>query len=110
MKLRSLSDLDQLLPESERLKKSFEQPLTTKSHDGKGQSVRLTLETAGRKGKTVTHISGFHHNPATMKEIASILKNYCGSGGTVKNGAIEIQGDKRDQAAKKLLEMNYVVK
>jgi translation initiation factor 1 len=45
-----------------------------------------------------------------MAEIARILKQHCGAGGTVKEGRIEIQGDQRDRVAEKLREMNYVVK
>ncbi|RPI05065.1 MAG: translation initiation factor [Ignavibacteriae bacterium] len=79
-------------------------------HDGKGKTVRLLLDTHGRKGKSVTMVSGLHHNPATMEELARMLKQYCGSGGTVKDGNIELQGDQRARAATKLKELNYIVK
>jgi translation initiation factor 1 len=78
-------------------------------HDGKGKRVKIYLETGGRKGKTVTIVSGLMHNPATKEEIAGILKQYCGAGGTVKDGNIEIQGDQRKRVEEKLKEMNYVV-
>ncbi len=76
-------------------------------HDGKGKPVRVSLEKKGRKGKTVTIVSGLQHNPSTMEEIARILKQYCGAGGTVKGGQIEIQGDNRSRVTEKLREMNY---
>ena len=79
-------------------------------HDGKGKSVHLSLDSHGRKGKVVTLVKGLQHNPATMEDIARMLKQFCGTGGTVKEGKIELQGDQRARAAEKLKEMNYVVK
>ena len=79
-------------------------------HDGKGQSVRVYLDTQGRKGKTVTIVEGLQHNPQTLEEIAKNLKQYCGAGGTVKEGRIEIQGDQRTKVSEKLKSMNYLVK
>jgi translation initiation factor 1 len=103
---KSLSDLEQILPESK-----IPAPIVKKSgHDGKGKTVRVLLDTKGRKGKKVTLVSGLQHNPKTMDEIARILKQHCGAGGTVKDGNIEIQGDNRDVVADKLREMNYIVK
>lgn len=68
------------------------------------------MDTKGRKGKQVTLVEGLQHNPDTMEEIARILKQHCGAGGTVKDGAIEIQGDQRQRVAEKLRAMNFVVK
>ena len=79
-------------------------------HDGKGNTVHLVLDTHGRKGKVVTIVSGLQHNPRTMEDIARMLKQFCGTGGTVKEGIIELQGDQRARAAEKLKEMNYLVK
>jgi len=107
-KLSSLSDLDQLLTDAER--KQFQTSSKNREHDGKGKSARVRLDAKGRKGKQVTLVEGLQHNPDTMEEIARILKQYCGAGGTVKQGAIEIQGDQRERVAEKLREMNYVVK
>lgn len=107
MKLTSLSELASLLPESERKTIPANEK---KSHDGKGKSLKLFLDTKGRKGKAVTIISGLQHNPATMEELAKTLKQQCGAGGTVKNGDIELQGDQRERAAEILRAMNYVVK
>jgi translation initiation factor 1 len=107
MKLTSLSDLQRLLPENDRR----QSPLgggSEPSHDGKGKSVRVSLETQGRKGKSVTIVAGLQHNPATMEEIARILKQHCGAGGTVKQGKIEIQGDQRGRVKEKLKEIGYV--
>ena len=82
----------------------------SQGHDGKGKTVRVRLDTKGRKGKQVTLVEGLQHNPTTKEEIARILKQYCGAGGTVKDGNIEIQGDQSERVAKKLKELNYVVK
>ena len=58
-----------------------------------GGAVRVRLETKGRKGKGVTVISGVPLAAAELAELCKQLKQRCGSGGTVKDGAIEIQGD-----------------
>lgn len=55
--------------------------------------VRVRLETKGRKGKGVTVISGVSADPNELETVAKQLKQRCGSGGTVKDGVIEIQGD-----------------
>ncbi len=78
-------------------------------HDGKGKKVRVWLDTHGRKGKVVTIVSGLQHNPDTVEDIARLLKQYCGAGGTVKGREIEIQGDQRKRVAEKLAQLNYVV-
>lgn len=103
-KFRDLSELAKLLPPGEQ---TAAKPT---GHDGKGKTVRLSIEKKGRKGKTVTIVAGLQHNPQTMEEIARALKQHCGSGGTVKDGTIEIQGDQRERVAEKLRAMHYVVR
>jgi len=62
--------------------------------------VRVFRETGGRGGKTMTVVRGL---PAgDLKAVASDLKRHCGSGGAVKNGAVEIQGDHREKVAARL--------
>jgi len=104
-KYKSLSELGQLLEPQPSI--HISQKLT---HDGKGKTVNIALDTHGRKGKIVTIINGLQHNPATMEDIARMLKQFCGTGGTVKEGRIELQGDQRARAAVKLKELNYIVK
>jgi translation initiation factor 1 len=58
--------------------------------------VRVRREIAGRRGKPVTTIAGVPLAEADLRELASELKRICGSGGSVKDGVIEIQGDHRD--------------
>lgn len=65
--------------------------------------VRIQRQTSGRKGKGVCLITGIDADDATLKKIAAELKAKCGCGGSVKEGVIEIQGDKRD-LIKSLLE------
>jgi translation initiation factor 1 len=55
--------------------------------------VRVRRETKGRKGKGVTTVSGVPLPPDGLAELARELKKNCGSGGTLKDGIIEIQGD-----------------
>ena len=71
--------------------------------------MSVLLEKKGRKGKAVTLVRGLQHNPATLEDIARILKKHCGAGGTVKDGDVEVQGDQRQKLTEKLRSMNYVV-
>jgi translation initiation factor 1 len=59
-------------------------------------AVRVTRETKGRKGKCVTLITGLQLSLDGLSDLARNLKRKCGSGGTIKEGTIEIQGDHRD--------------
>lgn len=58
--------------------------------------VRIQRQTSGRKGKAVCVISGLDADDATLQQLAAELKKKCGCGGAVKQGCIEIQGDKRE--------------
>lgn len=59
--------------------------------------VRVRRETAGRKGKGVTAIHGLPLDDAALTDLARQLKAACGSGGTAKDGVVEIQGDHLDK-------------
>ncbi len=72
--------------------------------------VRIQRETKGRKGKGVTLISGVPLSGEELKALAKTLKQKCGTGGTVKNGSIEIQGDHRDLLLQLLQEKGWKVK
>lgn len=76
----------------------------------KVHTVKLSRETAGRKGKGVTVVSELPLNEDALKELATQLKNKCGTGGTAKDGRIEIQGDHRDTLARELERLGYKVK
>jgi translation initiation factor 1 len=72
--------------------------------------VRVGRESKGRKGKGVTLISGVPLTPEGLKNLASELKHKCGTGGTLKNGVIEIQGDHRDVLIELLKAKGWTVK
>jgi translation initiation factor 1 len=58
--------------------------------------VRVSLDKKGRGGKTVTLITGLTGSEEEQRQFASEMKRRCGTGGTLKDGAVEIQGDHRD--------------
>ena len=72
--------------------------------------VRIRREFKGRGGKTVTVVSGIPGDEAGLKEVAAGLKKRCGTGGTVKDGIIEIQGDHRELLVTELAARGYRVK
>ncbi|WP_406703882.1 stress response translation initiation inhibitor YciH [Sodalis sp.] len=80
--------------------KADDSPTRRASGDG---IVRLQRQTSGRKGKEVCLITGLDWDDAALQTLASDLKKRCGTGGAVKEGGIEIQGDKRE-LLKQLLE------
>jgi translation initiation factor 1 len=71
--------------------------------------VRLTCETQGRKGKAVTLARGLALEPVALAELGRQLRAACGSGGTVKDGVIEIQGDHRERVAEFLIKAGMKV-
>ncbi len=79
----------------------------TTSSDG---IVRVSRETQGRKGKGVTVISGIGLPASELETLATELKKKCGSGGSVTNGRIEIQGDHRDRLVEELTRRGWKVK
>lgn len=72
--------------------------------------VRVMRDRKQRCGKTVTVITGVPATEATLATLAQQLKKLCGSGGTVKDGTIEIQGDHCAKVQAKLTAMGYKVK
>ena len=72
--------------------------------------VRVRRETQGRHGKTVTTISGVPLPEEELRELASELKRRCGTGGSAKDGVIEIQGDHRDLLVGELEARGWQVK
>ncbi|MFI5459541.1 MAG: translation initiation factor [Isosphaerales bacterium] len=85
---------------------------TSKKEDSQTSApvVKLGRETKGRRGKGVTTVSDLPLDAAGLLELAAKLKERCGTGGTVKDGRIEIQGDQRDRLAAVLEGMGYRVK
>jgi predicted translation initiation factor SUI1 len=76
----------------------------------KSTVVRVGRETKGRRGKGVTTVSDLPLNENGITELAATLKARLGTGGTVKDGRIEIQGDHRDRIVQELEGMGYRVK
>jgi translation initiation factor 1 len=72
--------------------------------------VRVSRETKGRKGKGVTLITGIPLDDKELKAFAKVLKGKCGTGGTVKDGVVEIQGDQRDLLVSLLEQKGWTVK
>jgi translation initiation factor 1 len=72
--------------------------------------VRIFRERAGRGGKVVTVVRGLPRQSQVLTALAGDLKRLCGAGGTVKNRAIEIQGDHRERVAEYLAGQGYKVK
>ena len=72
--------------------------------------VRIRREVKGRKGKTVTTVVGVPLNDKKLQQFAKTLKRLCGTGGTVKDGVIIIQGDHRDTLLKEIKQQGYTVK
>ncbi|MEN6448094.1 MAG: translation initiation factor Sui1 [Syntrophaceae bacterium] len=82
-----------------------------KKPDSKGEGhVRVGRETKGRRGKGVTLITGIPLDDDGLRALAKELKQRCGTGGTVKGGVIEIQGDHRDLIVAELKGRGYSVK
>ena len=61
------------------------------------QKLKVKLDTKQRAGKAVTLVENFTGTPEDLEELGKKLKNFCGTGGSVKDGQIIIQGDQRDK-------------
>jgi len=72
--------------------------------------VRIRRETKGRKGSGVTTVTGIPGDATTLKTIAKQLKQLCGSGGSIKDGVIEIQGDHREAIKIRLASEGFTVR
>ena len=72
--------------------------------------VRVSRETQGRGGKAVTVVRGVAGDAAALAALGKRLRTACGSGGTVKDGVLEVQGDHRDRVVGCLTRAGYTVK
>jgi protein-tyrosine phosphatase len=73
-------------------------------------TARVGRETAGRRGKGVTTVFDVPLDDSGLRELAATLKQRCGTGGTVKDGRIEIQGDQRERIVAELEKLGYKAK
>jgi translation initiation factor 1 len=74
------------------------------------QNLRVQVSRKGRKGKTVTIITGWQAEPDSLQTRCKQLKGLCGAGGTVKDDTIEIQGDHPQKVLAWLLEEGFKAK
>lgn len=72
--------------------------------------VRVSRQTRGRGGKTVTRVEGVPLGDDALAQLGRQLRTACGSGGTVKGGAVEVQGDHVDKVIEALKKEGYVTK
>jgi len=84
-------------------------PQQVRDHREAGGRVRVRRETAGRRGKAVTTVSGVPLGDDELKALAGRLKKRCGVGGSAKGGVIELQGDHRDTVVEVLRGEGYDV-
>ncbi len=71
------------------------------------QKLKVKLETKHRGGKAVTLIEGFFGKEEDLQTLGKALKNFCGTGGSVKDGEIIIQGDQREKMLQWLIRNDY---
>ena len=88
-------------------KKKKPRSQTNIKYDG---TIRIQREVKGRKGKAVTTVSAFQLADDELKNLAAQLKRHCGTGGSVKDGVIIIQGDHRDTLVTELKKRGFKTK
>src|SRR3990172_12516966 len=72
--------------------------------------IHVERQRKGRRGKTVTVITGLPGDEAQLRTMLKRFKDLCGAGGTLKDGHLEVQGDHRDRLVELLREMGYQAK
>lgn len=88
-------------------KYEYEQKAALETLSPEKQHLKVVLDTKQRAGKTVTLVQGFVGTEEDLKELAKLLKNKCGVGGTVKDGQILIQGAFKDKILAILHDHHY---
>ena len=101
----SLQDLASLLPDDS--KKNDQVIVKKKGYVGSQQRIDIRLDKTGRGGKLVTVLSGFQSNPTELDTLCKTFKKLCGTGGTVRDNLIEIQGDHRKRLEQTLIDHGY---
>tara|TARA_B110000093_G_scaffold150126_1_gene163927 strand:+ start:38 stop:376 length:339 start_codon:yes stop_codon:yes gene_type:complete len=106
-KSSSLSDLKSLI---NPLELSVSKPSSNEIKKEPKQFLEAHYSKKGRAGKPVTVLKGFNGSKDKIKELAKLLKNKCGVGGSVKDNEIIIQGEHRDKISSILIELGHSVK
>ena len=75
-----------------------------------GGVIRVSRQTRGRGGKTVTRVEGVPLGDEALAQLGKQLRTACGSGGTVKDGVVEVQGDHVDKVIEALKQHGYAAK
>ena len=88
-------------------KPEFEEAEQLTTLEPSKQKLRLRLDTKHRGGKAVTLVEGFVGTTADQEALGKQLKAYCGTGGSVKDGEILVQGDNRDKVLQWLQKNGY---
>jgi len=84
-----------------------EEPVPQESLGNKQQRLKVKLDTKQRAGKAVTIVEGFIGPAAELDDMGRQLKTHCGTGGSVKDGLIIIQGDQRDKITAWLISKGF---
>jgi translation initiation factor 1 len=92
------------------LRKKNQNVARLRSLPSQQQTVYLHRESSGRHGRPVTLVKNLMLSADNLKALAKKLKQECGTGGTIKNGVIEIQGEQREKIADVLQKSGYKVK
>lgn len=92
------------------LRKKEQNSATRKSLPPQQQTVYLHRESSGRGGKAVTLVKNLVLSSDDLKLLAKKLKQECGTGGTMKDNVIEMQGEQREKIAEILRKLGYKVK
>ena len=86
---------------------SYGQSDATSTLPAQQQSLRVSLDKSMRAGKQVTLVTGFVGTPEDLEKLGKLLKSKCGVGGSVKDGAMLIQGDHREKIVQLLQKDGY---
>ncbi|MEO5887558.1 MAG: translation initiation factor [Anaerolineales bacterium] len=92
------------------LRRKEQSSVIAKSLPPQQQTIYLHRESSGRGGKAVTLVKNLMLSANDLKALAKKLKHECGTGGTVKDGVIEIQGEQRQKITDVLQKLGYKVK